>query len=330
MDAAAVEYVVGVDIGGTNMVAAVLAAADARVVSRESVPTLPSRGPADGFARLGDLIARVVASAGLALDDIGGIGVGCTGPLDSVRGLVNNPYTLPTWVNAPLVDTLTQRFQRPVVLLNDAHVAALGEVWNGAGRGYRHVIYITVGTGIGAGIIVNGRLHRGVGLMAGEVGHQAIDLNGPECYCGGRGCLEMLAAAPAISRRAAARAEPGGLMLRLAGGDPAAITPRLVYEAALQGDAAACDLMHETGVYLGIGIINLLNTLAPEMVILGGGVMQGWSLLYPAIHETIDSRQRMVPYDDTQIVPAALSLNAGVTGAARAILDHLADQARGA
>ncbi len=314
----------GVDIGGTNMVAALVHTTTAEVVIRASIPTEPRRGPEDGFRRLGDLIARLCAEAGVRPADLAGIGVGCTSPIDSERGLVNNPYTLPTWENAPLLPTLMARFGLPGVLLNDAHVAALGEYWAGAGRGARTLIYVTVGTGVGGGIIINGRLHRGVGLLAGEIGHQAIDVNGPMCYCGARGCLEMLAAAPAIERFARERAMESGRMLTLADGDPERITARIVYEAAKAGDPVAVGLMAQTGFYLGVGIANLMNILAPDVVILGGGVAQGWDLLYPSLRETIDARGGMIPFEEVRIEQAALGLNAGVIGAVRGILDHLA------
>ncbi|MCC7208735.1 MAG: ROK family protein [Anaerolineae bacterium] len=317
------DVIIGVDIGGTSVVAAVVAAADGRVLSRDTMPTEAQRGPEDGMRRIGDLIARVAAQAGLPVDHALGIGIGCTGPIDSVRGRIQNPYTLPTWDDMPVVDALVERFGRPALLLHDCAVAALGEQWVGAGQGARHLLYITVGTGIGGGIIVGGRLYRGVGLLAGEVGHQVIDLNGPACYCGARGCWEMLAAAPALSKLAAGRAEPDGLMLRLAGGDREKITPRIVSEAAAQGDAVAKALWEQEARYLGIGVANLMNVLAPEVVVMGGGIMQGWESLAPVFLETIRARGAMVPFDQIRVVPAGLGLNAGVIGAARGLAAHL-------
>ena len=316
---------VGVDIGGTNIVAAIVSSSG-KVIIRASIPTEPKRGPEDGFRRLGDLIERVCRDGDVDKRALAGIGVGCTGPIDSVRGRVQNPYTLPTWDDAPLIDYLTDRFALPGILLNDAHVATLGEYWVGAGQHVRHMIYITVGTGIGGGLMINGHLHRGVGLLSGEVGHQVIDLNGPQCYCGARGCLEMLAAAPAITRAAVAQAAPDGLIMKLAHGNREQINPRVVYDAAKQGDTTALEILRQTGFYLGVGVGNLLNIIAPEAVILGGGVMQGWDLIAPTIIEVINSRKAMIPYDQVKILPAKLGLNAGVIGAARGIFDHLAGQ----
>jgi len=306
------------------MVAAVLDTQSATVHSRESIRTEAARGPEDGFRRLAALIERVCAQAGVAPRELLGIGVGCTGPLDVERGRVQNPYTLPTWDDAPLMDFLHARFGLPGALLNDAQSAALGEFWNGAGRGVENLIYITVGTGIGGGIILGGKLYRGIDGLSAEVGHQVIDLDGPPCYCGARGCLEALAAAPAIKRAARERATPDGRMLALAKGDPERLSPRLVYLAARQGDEAARAILHQTGHYLGVGIANLLNVLAPDVVVLGGGVMQGWDVIAPPMLETVHARGTMIPFDKIRIVPASLKLNAGVTGAVRGLLDHLA------
>ncbi len=316
--------VVGVDIGGSSIVAAVIDSERVDVLSRDTILTQPKRGPQDGFDRLGKLIEKVISDAHVSLSQIYGIGVGCTGPIDSITGTIHNPYTLPTWEGSSPVKYLQNRFKLPVVLLNDAAVAALGEYWAGAGRGSQHMIYITVGTGIGSGLILDGRLYRGGGLLAGEVGHQALDINGPACYCGARGCLEMLAAAPAIARFAAQRATPDGILFKLAGSDPARITAKLVYAAARQGDAVALEVMQQTGFYLGVGIANLLNILTPEIVILGGGVMQGWDLITPTLFETVQQRGSMVALSPARIVPASLKLNAGVMGAARGLINSLA------
>jgi glucokinase len=185
------------------------------------------------------------------------------------------------------------------------------------------MLYITVGTGIGGGIITNGRLYRGVGLLAGEVGHQVLDMDGIPCYCGARGCWEMLAAGPAIAHRAAQRTKDGSILLQLAGGDREKITGRLVAEAARQSDPMAEAVMNETGRYIGLGLANLMNILAPDVIVLCGGVMQSWSLLEQAMLAGIQERQGMIPFNRVRIVPAALGDDAGVIGAAYALVKHL-------
>ena len=316
------EYAIGLDIGGTNMVAGVIACADGRVVSRHTVPTDSNNGPEDGLRRMADLIDQVLDMAHVGRADTVGIGIGCSGPVDPATGRVHNPYTLPGWDGLPIVDHLTATFDLPAYIVGDAQCAALGEHWIGAGKGSRHMIYITVGTGIGGAVIVDARLHQGTRQAAGEVGHQVIDINGPFCYCGARGCLEMLAAAPAITQFAVENAPQGSLLLAMVAGDRAQITPQLVSRAANQGDPFSRKMMQRVAFYLGTGIANLINILAPELIVMGGGVMQSWSLLAPGILDTVAKRAAMVPVDDIKIVPAKLGLNAGITGGARLVLDR--------
>src|SRR5664279_1252438 len=193
MNAVKQQYAIGVDIGGTHMSAAVVRTADGFILGNETIETRAAQGPDDGMRRLRDLIERVLSRSDTSWESIIGIGVGCSGPVDTVKGLVQNPYTLPTWDDLPIVSILTDAFHMPTLLLNDAHAAALGEHQSGAGRGTSNMIYITVSTGIGGGLILNGRLYRGNRLMGGEVGHQSVNYDGRLCYCGGHGCLEMYA-----------------------------------------------------------------------------------------------------------------------------------------
>ena len=313
-------YVIGLDIGGTSMVAGVIASQNAQILSRRSVPTDSGRGRDDGLRRISQLINQVIQEAAVAREQVGGIGIGSTGPVDPLKGLIQNPYTLPGWDDLPIVAHLTADFKLPVCLIGDCQAAVLGEQWAGAGQGAKHVLYITVGTGIGGGLIVNGRLHRGVGFVASEVGHQVIDLNGPDCYCGAKGCWEMLAAGPAIARRAAEGVPADSLLLTLANHDREKISARLVAQAAEQGDPFAIDMQNQTAFYLAVGLANLLNIVAPEVAILGGGVLGSWPVFEPIILKTVRHRAAMVPIDQIRIVPALLGLNAGITGAGRAIL----------
>lgn len=313
--------VVGVDIGGTKIAVAVIDPVDGMVFSRAAMPTEAERGPADGLARIRALIESTVADAGLTMADVAGIGIGSAGPLDAALGRIQNEYTLPTWADVPIVDDLKAAYGVPAVLVNDAHAAALGELWLGAGRGAQHMLYVTVSTGIGGALVISGRLHRGVGLMAGEVGHQIIDPNGPICYCGARGCLEMLAAGPAIASFARQRATPDGLLLKLVSGDAERITAETVAIAARQGDPVAQQIIDETAAYLGTGLSNLMNVIGPEVIVLGGGVMKSWDLLGDKIIAAAKGRIGMVPFELIRIVPAELGSDVGVIGAAKALLD---------
>lgn len=320
-------YAVGLDIGGTNMVAGVIAGDTGRLLSRHSVPTASQRGTDDGLKRIAGLIEHVLESAQVKPEQVVGIGIGSTGPLDSLNGRLQNPYTLPGWDDLPINDYLTARFGLPCCLLIDTHVAALGEQWVGAGRGKRHLLYLTFGTGIGCGIILNNQLYRGVGLTSGEVGHHVIDSHGPLCYCGGKGCWEMLASAPAISRYAAENVPDDSLILKLVAQDRQKITALLVSEAAQQGDLFARTVMERTAAYIGMGIANLINIFSPQAVVLGGGVMGSWSLFAPKVMDELRRCAAMVPLAQIQVVPAVLGLNAGITGAARAMFAMQAGEA---
>ena len=313
-------YAVGLDIGGTNLVAGVIAGGNGRVLSRHSIPTESRRGAQDGLERIAGLITHIVEAAQLRLEQISGIGIGASGPVNSIRGLVQNPFTLPGWEDLPINDTLSERFGVPCCLLFDTHVAALGEHWVGAARGAKHALYVTFGTGIGCGIILNNQLYRGIGLISGEVGHHVIDPSGPLCYCGAHGCWEMFAAAPAISRYAAENVPGDSLLLRLTEGEREKITPLLISQAAQRGDAFAQAVMERTANYLGMGIANLIDIFAPQVVVLGGGIMGSWPQFEPTARQAMARCSAMIPlYGEIRIAQAELGLNAGITGAARAI-----------
>ena len=316
-------YAVGVDIGGTNMSVAVIRHTDGHILAKETIETLPANGPENGIQRLCDLIRNTVQNANVLWESIAGIGVGCTGPLDLERGLIQNPFTLPTWDDLPIVDRLKEAFQKPILLLNDAQAAALGEHQIGAGRGTLDMVYITVSTGIGGGLILNGHLYRGHQFLAGEVGHHSLNYEGIPCYCGRRGCWEMYASGTAVAKSAQERMTPESVLWQLVHGQPETITARIVSEAAQQGDPLALDIFHETGTYLGIGILNLFNILAPEIFVLGGGLMQSHTLLWEAIYEAVRQQHYAVSEDQIRIVPAQLGLNAGVIGVAYGLIRHL-------
>lgn len=312
-------FAVGIDIGGSTVVGAVIRSADAGITARRTMPTDSQRGIADGLQRFRALIDGLLKDAGVELAQISGIGIGSTGPIDAAAGKIHNPFTLPGWDGIPIVDHLGSAYDLPVCLVGDCQAAALGEHWNGAGRGARTMLYITFGTGIGGGLIINDRLYRGVG-DATEIGHHTIDADGPPCYCGARGCWEMLASGPAIARMAAETVPDDSLILALAEGERDRITAEMVSIAARQGDAFALDFASRIGFYIGTGVSNMIHILAPQAVVLGGGVIQGWDVLEGSVRQAIAARDKMVPLDQIRIAPAALGLSAGVTGAARAAL----------
>lgn len=316
--------VIGIDLGGTNVRVGAVTPQGELLVSAES-RIEARRGPQYGVTRIIELVERVKKQSGI--NTILGIGMGSTGPIDRVLGAVQNPYTLPTWENVSIVAPLTERFGVPAVLENDADCAALGEAWVGAGRGVERLAAVTVGTGIGTAFIYQGQIYRGFGDHHGEGGHMLLDPNGPECYCGGRGCWEMLAAGPAIGRlaREASAREPG-LMLDMAGGDLEQINARHMVAAARQGDPVALKVADQVGTFLAWGMVNLVALLMPECVVLSGGVIESFDIFEPAFWRVFYHHNVMAPVEEVRIVHAQLGGQAGIFGAARALLNLIGEQ----
>lgn len=309
-------YAIGVDLGGTKILTAAVRE-DGHVLARERVET-PQEGPQSVVTAVATSVGRVLPAAGLHVRDIVGIGVGAPGPLNPDTGMVFEPPNLKGWHDVPFGKLLTGRLGMPAFLENDADAAALGEWRFGAGRGVDDLVYITVSTGIGGGIIIRGELLQGVSGTAGEIGHMTIDVNGPRCVCGNTGCLEVLAAGPAIARMArdAVRSGRATTLLARAGGQVENITARIVAEAAAAGDAVAAGVFNRAATYVGVGVANLLNLLNPAMVILGGGVSKAGDLLLDPVRATARERAFERPAKDAQIVLTQLGDDVGAIGAA--------------
>jgi glucokinase len=317
----AVDHAIGIDIGGTTTVGAVISR-DGRVIARKEMATNSTKGSADGLRRLGKLVNSLLKDSALTTNEIAGIGIGATGPINASKGTIENPFSLPGWEGIPVVNSMREQFGLPTCLLGDCQIAALGEYWMGAGQGARHLFYMTVGTGIGGAFIFNGNLYRGLSDN-NEVGYQMLDFDGPECGDGTRGCFEALASGPAIARMAA-EAPAKSKLIALAGGDTSKLDAKLVVKAAQDGDKFSIALVQRVGEYLGHGIANIINTLSPDRVVLGGGVMLSWNAFAPHALAVIEKRCQVIPIKQVTIAPARLGLNAGVTGAARALWMHLA------
>ena len=315
------KYLVGVDLGGTNIVAGALAEDGSDLIAMRSEPTRADQGAdqvIDRIVRMIDtVIAETIAHTGAKRDDMIGVGVGAPGPLDRERGIVITTPNL-GWTNFPLRDVVAERTRLPVRIDNDANCATLGEWWLGAAKGASNVIGMTIGTGIGGGIILGGRLYHGSADMAGEIGHATIDITGRRCKCGNYGCLEAYASGPSIADRAReALSGDESLMVKMAGGDPARITAATVYEAAKRGDDTALDVVRETSRFLGAGVANLLNIFNPDVVVIAGGVTQAGETLFAPLRREVRKRAFKPAVDACQIVPGIL-VAAGVVGAVAA------------
>jgi len=268
------------------------------------------------------MIESVCTERGVAPENLLGIGIGCTGPVDPATGRLAYPDILPTWDDADLFTPLRERFgPLPMALENDCDVAVLGEQWVGAARCAPNVAYVTVSTGINAGLILDDKLHRGVSGTAGEFGHHTIDINGPECYCGARGCLEAMAAGPAMARTAQERARlEDTLLVEVAAGQIEAITAQTVVQAALKRDPVAREVVERTAFYIGVGLANLITILGPEVIVMGGGVLTEWQLFAPTVKHVAVEWASLVHPEGVRILPSALGPDVGVIGAARAVL----------
>lgn len=309
--------VLAIDIGGTKLAAGIVDAGG-RILVRGEVATVAPEGPARVLARIvglgRDLLGRPEVSAG----HIRRIGVGCAGPVDRLAGLVQNPPNLPGWTRVALADHLQQAFSLPVVLENDANAAALGEFRYGAGRGTRSLVYLTVSTGIGGGIILDGKIWHGLKDAAGEIGHMTIAPDGPLCGCGNRGCLEAMASGPSIARRAR-EALVGGRASRLR--EVPNLTAADVVGLAQAGDKVACEVWEETIRCLGLGVAAAITILAPERVVIGGGVTAAGEFLFEPLRREVRDRVKLVPMESIPILPAALGRDVGILGAAAVALD---------
>lgn len=300
----------GIDIGGTK-IALALAEPGGAVIDKMRFPTRVADGPRAILGRVFEEIERMLEGCGSRL---GAVGVGCGGPLDRHRGLILSPPNLPGWDEFPIVSLFEERFGVPVRLDNDANAAALGEHRHGAGRGLKHLVYITISTGIGGGVIVSNRLVHGVYDGAGEVGHMTVLPDGPPCGCGGRGCLEALCSGPSIARRARERLAAGeeSYLSSLEQGE---LTAQAVASASRAGDTMASKVWYDTIRYLSIGVGNIFHALAPEAVIIGGGVATAGEQLFEPLREQVRARVLMLPPDKINILQAELGGDSGTHGA---------------
>lgn len=269
---------IGIDLGGTNIAVGTVDDGHA-IVSRVSVPTLARRPAAEVVGDMGDAVEAALAKAGLSIGDCCSIGIGSPGTCNSAAGVVERAYNL-GWDHVPVCRMLEERFHVPCRLSNDANCAALAEQVAGAAVGHDNVVLITLGTGVGGGIVADGQLLEGVGGTGAEVGHTVLVLDGEDCTCGRKGCWEAYASATALIRQGkrAAAAQPESLLAGYGEG----LTGKDVFDAAAAGDAAAQAVVDRYCVYVAAGITDLVNILGPEKVLIGGGISrQGERLLAP-------------------------------------------------
>ncbi|HEX5447332.1 MAG TPA: ROK family protein [Pirellulales bacterium] len=291
---------IGIDIGGTKIAVASVDPSG-RILTRESIATEAELGFERAVARMVETIERVLKQAGAAASELCGVGVGCAGPVNPLRGVINNPYTLPTWNECDIVAALGKSLGLPVFLENDADSAAIGEWYAGAARGAERIVMLTLGTGVGGGVVLDGQVYRGVQGEHPELGHIPIDPTGPECYCGTRGCLESIASGTALADAGAAFGYADS---------------REVFAAAAAGDAGARAIVERAQRAVAFAGWTILHTFMPELIVLGGGIAEEHFERFAAgIAEQIP-RATMVPPGAVRVVRAALGNEAGLVGAA--------------
>lgn len=306
---------IGIDVGGTNVKLA-LVDDKGKILYSNSVPTRAEMGYEYTVNNIKQAIYDLMKETKLSTKDIEGIGFGFPGQVDYKSGIVRNAPNIPGWVEVPIAKLIEDEFKIPTRVDNDVRCAALGELNYGAGKGCENLVCITVGTGIGSGLIINGKLVRGASNAAGEIGHIKLQMHdGPVCGCGDTGCLEAFASGPSIVAMAEEYIKGGkSTKYREMCGDEQ-LSPYFVAEAAKSGDPVAKRIFAITGEYIGIGLASVVNLLNPERIIVGGGVADAGDLLLEPLKTTLKSRAMQIAGSAVEVVPAQLGNTAGVIGA---------------
>ena len=315
-------FIIAVDLGGTSFRVA-LADSTATILNRNAEPTNASDGPQIGIKRIIKTIHSTASTVGM--EKVKGIAVATAGPIDPANGIILTPPSLPTWHNLPIKKYLEEAFRLPVWVESDADMAAIGEHRFGAGRGFDRLVYFTISTGIGGGIIIDGQLLRGSKISAAEIGHIIVDPQGPQCNCGGKGHVEAMASGTAIARMARERILQGNTssLPELCQDDLSQLTAEMVVNAARNGDSLASKVMREAGTSLGIAVVSLMHVLDPDIVIIGGGVSNAGNLLIEPVKDVIAERAMIDFRNRTEVVQSALGDDSGLYGAIAFALDKL-------
>ncbi len=309
--------VLSIDLGGTNIIAAIISN-KGQIVAKEYHSTSTDEGPQSVINGVISAIDHLLNLKNIDLSQLHSISIGATGVVDMKKGIVTLSPNLPGWHDIPLRDIVKERFGISTFLINDASAAILGEHQFGAGREVENLIYLTVSTGIGGGIIINDELYLGPCGSAGEIGHMTIDINGPVCNCGSFGCLEVLASGTAVAREAQRRIrqEKKSSLIKTVEGKIEDITAEKVGLAAQSGDSMALEIISRAATYLGIGLLNLVNIFNPEMIIIGGGLSKLGDLLLNPARQVVRERAFPLSAEAVRIVSTQLGDDAEVLGAA--------------
>ncbi len=309
--------VLAIDLGGTKIITAIISR-KGEIIARHDYPTLAAEGTQSVIDRILSDIDRLLRESNLNLHQLCAISIAAAGIIDIKNGIITEAPNLPGWRNMPLKSVVEDKCKIKTFLMNDADAAALGEHRFGAGKGLSNLILLTLGTGIGGGIILNGRLYLGSSGSAAEIGHMVIEASGPKCNCGKNGCLEALVSGTAIAGEVIKRINEGSRssLIEMVEGKIEEITAANVYLAAINGDSLALDVIARAAYYLGIGVVNLVNIFNPEMIVIGGSVARMGDLLLEPVRRILKEKAFLLLSKSVKIAPAQLGNDAGIFGAA--------------
>lgn len=316
------KYYIGIDLGGTNIKVALLTKGFS-IVSKVVLDTASYKKPSKVIPAIKDSIDNILKEKKASLKDVDSIGIGVAGVVDASSGVIHNLVNIPGWKGINIKKLLGKVMHLPVYADNDANVMTLAEARKGAGRGKKNLICVTLGTGVGGGIILDGKLYRGSTSAAGEIGHIPINEIGPKCNCGGVACVETYVGNKYIVRmlREALKNGKKTILKKLAGDNLSKITPRLLFEAARKKDKFAIEFWNEIGVRIGIALSGVINLLNPDRVVIGGGVADAGEFILSPIRKTVKTRAMSVQARHVTVVKAKLGQDAGLVGAA--VLAHM-------
>jgi glucokinase len=319
--------ILGIDLGGTKILTAVTNS-QGKMLSRDHSITPASKGHEAVIQSILESAHRALEQANVAISELTAVGIGAPGLSNPETGMLFTSPNLPGWRDVPLRDIMQERLGKRTFLINDANAAALGEFYFGAARGASNFIYITLSTGIGGGIVIDGKIYSGAIGAAGEVGHMTIDDDGPICNCGNRGCWEMLASGTALAREAKHRIEEGvrTSILEYAEGDVEKVTAQVVHSAAERGDSLAQELIARTSYYVGVGLANLINIFNPELIVIGGGLSNIGDMLLKPAFKVARERAYKEAFQAVRFASAELGRDSGVLGAAAFALKEMKRQ----
>jgi glucokinase len=321
------DLILGVDLGGSKILTAVTDS-QGKMLSRDHSVTPAGKGHEAVIRSILESAHRALEQADVAVSELAAVGVGAPGLVNPGTGILYTSPNLPGWRDIPLRAVMQERLDKKTFLINDANAAALGELHFGAARGARNFIYITLSTGIGGGIVIDGGIYSGAIGAAGEVGHMTIDDDGPPCNCGNKGCWETLASGTALAREAKQRIKEGAKtsIPGYVDGDIEKVTAEVIHSAAQQGDSLARELIARTGYYVGVGLASLINIFNPELIVIGGGLSNIGDMLFDPAFKVARERAYRETFRAVRFAAAELGRNSGVLGAAVFALQEMRKQ----